>query len=132
LGTDSAFQIRPGTKFELEAPGDIRFGQVALDATLVDQKRTSLRMTHVRLHDHDGEDDAADDEDEEQHGKATVTLANLIPGVVSALFIAFAFSRGFQKWVRSVHRTGLTIRSVSSRALVMPSRLSLTDATPID
>ena len=65
--------------------------------------RTVLKMTHTRPHSH-GDDEDEDDEEEvdeeDGHAEGTVSVACLIPGVVSFLFVSPAWVSAQRRGVR--------------------------------
>lgn len=106
----SAFTITPGKALTLEAPADIRLGQVALSDVLADQKRSSLKLTYLTAlnpHIHDEEDDEHEDDEEEEDKEYTVTLANLVPGVVSVLSIRLILAQSQYLWKTDCSRLDL-------------------------
>jgi hypothetical protein len=82
----SAFTVVPGQTLALDAPADIRLSQAALNDVLVDQKRSSLKLTYWSGLDPDVPDDDEEEVDLEQEDKKyTINIANFIPGAVSIL-----------------------------------------------
>lgn len=69
-------------KHAFNAPADVRLAQAVLGDVLVEQTRSSLIMHIHRDADSDSEDEDDDEEKETEGEVETVTLANLIPGVV--------------------------------------------------
>lgn len=89
--SSSSFKIVPEKVFVLNAPGDIRFAQVALSDELAESSatkgRTILKLTHTKAHDHDEDEEEEDVDEADGHAEGTVTIASLIPGVVSPVFL---------------------------------------------
>ena len=97
----SAFTVVPGKTVALNAPADIRLSQAALNDVLVDQKRSSLKLTYWSGLDPDSTDDDEEEEEvdlEREEKKYAINIANFIPGTV-----------------------GVSISSVKVKKLIFPS-----------
>lgn len=82
----SAFTVVPGKTIFFDAPADIRLSQAALNDILVDQKRSSLKLSYLSPLNPGESDDDDDEEDlEDEDKKYTINIANFIPGTVRVL-----------------------------------------------